>query len=129
MEKIIMDGVTYHLRIVFESLTRSFELLSGKNQGTNILGRELRDLIGTGYSYSMDVQPDPNYPTDYDDFYQAISEPVDVHEITLPYGQTTMTFDAKVSSGQDVFAGTLAGVKRWKNLTVNFDYIQPQRVS
>lgn len=124
---IVMDGVTYRVRVVYDSMERAFSLLEGPNAGDMLSGRHERDLLGTRYGYAMQVEPDPAHPEDYDAFFQAISAPVDSHEITLPYGQTTITYEAMIESGRDTYAGILGGKKRWKGLQVNYKPIEPQR--
>ena len=126
-QHIVMDGVTYRLRVVYDSLIRAFELMEGVNAGEMISGRHERDLLGTGYTYQMQVEPDPRYPTDYDAFFHAISAPVDSHTIVMPYGQTTITYEAMIESGQDTYQGMVAGRARWRGLTVQYRYIEPQR--
>lgn len=127
MTGITMDGTNYRVRVKHNTLARSFELLEGPNQGDMLSGRHERDLLGTGYSYQMAVEPDPAYPEDYDAFYQAISAPVDNHRIVMPYGQGTITFDAEISGGADTWLGKLAGVNRWTGLVVQYRYVEPQR--
>ena len=51
MNGILMDGTTYKVRVVYNSLVRSFELRSGENEDYMISGRHERDLLGTGYAY------------------------------------------------------------------------------
>lgn len=127
-QQLNMDGTTYRVRIVYDTLIRSFELLEGVNAGEMLSGRHERDLLGTGYTYQMQVEPDPRYPTDYDAFFEAISAPVDSHTIIMPYGQTTITYEAMVESGQDTYRGIVSGRTRWRGLTVQYRYIEPQRV-
>ena len=122
-----MDGVTYNLRVRFETITRSFRIEDGQNAGSMLSGLYKRDLVGTFYDYSMEIEPDPLHPSDYDAFYQEISAPVDSHTITLPYGQSTITFDAMVTYGNDVYRGITAGRKRWNGLQVTFTSIEPLR--
>ena len=122
-----MDGTTYRVRVVYDTLSRAFELVEGQNAGNMLSGRYERDLIGTGYTYEMRVEPDPDYPADYDNFYNAISNPQDYHTITMPYGQTTITYNAMIVSGQDTYQGVLSGVKQWGGLTVQYRYISPQK--
>lgn len=122
-----MDGTRYRVRVVYNSMERSFALKSGDNEGYMLSGRHERDLLGTGYTYQMDIEPDPAAPEDYDAFYEAVSAPVDSHEITAPYGQTTMTFQAEISSGKDTWRGKLAGVNRWTGLQIKFSPISLQR--
>lgn len=127
METITMDGVTYRVRSVYLSRRRSFALIEGRNAGESLSDRRIRDLRGTGYSYTMQVEPDPAYPEDYDAFFEAVSAPVDYHTVTMPYGQGTMTYEAAVVSGSDTDKGVLGGKRRYTGLTVNFQYMEPQR--
>lgn len=124
---ITMDGITYKVGIVYDTMSRSFSLLEGPNAGEMLSGRTERDILGTKYAYSMRVEPDPAHPADYDAFFEAISAPVDSHTITMPYGQTTLTFEAMVQSGSDTFRGKMAGINHYTGLTVNFVAIAPQR--
>lgn len=126
-QQLNMDGTTYHVRIVYDTLVRAFELMEGVNAGEMISGRHERDLLGTGYTYQMQVEPDPRYPQDYDAFFHAISAPVNSHTIVMPYGQTTITYEAMIESGQDTYQGMMAGRARWRGLTVQYRYIEPQR--
>ena len=128
-QQLNMDGTTYRVRIVYDTLVRSFELLEGVNAGEMLSGRHERDLLGTGYTYQMQVEPDPLYPTDYDAFVDAISAPVDSHIIIMPYGQSTITYEAMVESVQDTYRGIVSGRTRWRGLTVQYRYIEPQRVT
>lgn len=127
MEGILMDGKTYHVMVVFPSRQRSFRLIEGKNAGPSLSQRSIRDLKGTSYGYMMQVERNPEYPEDYDAFYEAISEPVDFHEITMPYNQGTITFEAKITGGTDVDEGVLRGRRKWRGLTVAFEPMEPQR--
>ena len=127
MNGILMDGTAYKVRVVYNSLVRSFELRSGENEDYMISGRHERDLLGTGYAYQLAVEPDPAHPEAYDAFYEAISSPVPSHKITMPYGQGTLEFDAEILSGEDRLLGKLAGVNRWTGLVVDFHPLSLQR--
>lgn len=127
MDGIDMDGIHYNVRCKFDALDRSFRLVEGVNAGDMLSGRHERDLTGTYYDYSLYVEPDPRDRTSYDAFFDAISAPVNSHSITLPYGQSTITFDAMVSDGTDRYRGKVAGEKRWTGLNVYFTAIRPQR--
>lgn len=126
--QILMDGATYHLNVSYETLGRSFRLSEGQNAGYMLSGDYERDLVGTYYDYVMQVQPDPLYPGDYDAFFDAISAPVPSHSITMPYGQGTITFDAMVSEGSDLYRGQVASRRRWGSLEVQFTAKKPQKV-
>lgn len=126
---IEMDGKQYRLRLAYNTMTRSFSLESGENEGYMLSRRHERDLAGTAYTYEMGVEPDPAHPEDYDKFWEDISAPVDSHTITLPYAQSTITYEAEIQSGEDHYRGRLAGKARWNGLTVRYIPIEPQRPS
>lgn len=124
---LTVDGRYFRVRVVYDTLARAFELMEGVNAGDMMSGRHERDLKGTGFSYSMQIEPDPDYQTDYDALFDLLSDPVNTHAITVPYGQGTLTYEAEITDGSDVYDGMLSGVKRWKNFQVNFRYISPQK--
>lgn len=124
---VILDGVTYNLRVTYETLRRSFRIEDGDNAGNMLSGYYQRDVIGTYYDYEMTVEADPNDPTTYDNFYEVISAPVNSHEITLPYGQGTITYNAMVTEGEDYYRGSVNGKKRWGLLRVFFTAIEVKR--
>ena len=125
---ITVDGIFYSVHVEYESLQRSFEILEGFNSGMMLTGRQTRDVLGTGYSYNMKIEPDPARRADYDALYEVLSAPQASHMVTLPYGQKTITFEAMVQSGTDTFLGAVGGQNRWRGLSVNFAYIEPYRV-
>ena len=126
---ITLDGTSYRVYLVYDSLQRTAEIISGDNAGTMLSGRREYDTLGTGYTYQMQAEPDMQFPQDYNDFYSAITAPVESHEITLPFGNSTITFNAHIVSTEDIYAGQLAGTHRWKRLNVTFEYIEPQRTA
>jgi hypothetical protein len=90
-------------------------------------GAMKRDIIGTYYNYSLEIDSVTSNPEEYDEFYETISAPADSHVLTVPYAQTTMTFDAYVANGDDELASSYAGKNSWQNLTVNFVAMKPKR--
>ena len=81
-----LDGKAYpNLHVV--SLKRSFSVLDGDNAGRVMTGAMKRDIIGTYYNYSMEIDPVSSDLAEYDEFYEAISAPVDSHVLTVPYAQ------------------------------------------
>lgn len=125
--KITVDGTEYNIRMKFETLHRAFEIIEGPNSGTAISGRVIRDIIGTKYSYQIDVEPDPADPESYDAFYEMITSPEDSHTVSFPYGQETITFDALIESGNDKYMGIVGSRKRWSGLSIVFKAMEPQR--
>ena len=124
---ITIDGIDYNIRIKYETLRRAFEITEGQNSGTALDGTLIRDIIGTSYSYQIDIEPDPEDPSDYDAFYDLISSPVASHEVSFPYGQETITFRAAVESGEDTYYGVIGCQRRWSGLSIVFRAFAPQR--
>lgn len=127
MTGILMDEKRYRVRGKYDTLTESAELVEGINEGKMLSGRHERDLEGTFYSHSLDVDPDPRFPEDYDQLFDDLSAPVPSHIITMPHGQGTITYEAEVSMVQRRSRGVLAGVRRWSGITVSFSSIRPVR--
>ena len=123
---ITLDGVNYP-NIHFASIKRSFAVMDGENAGRVMTGRMERDIIGTYYNYAAEVDADDASAAEYDAFYEVISAPEDYHTIIVPYGQTTMSFEAYVANGEDELEAMLNGCNRWGGLTINFIAMEPQR--
>lgn len=128
MQKYIkIDGVTYDgIRVL--TVKRSFTVTDGENAGRLATsGRMVRDIIGTFYNYEFTVDPKNASPETYDAFYQAITAPVDDHEVVVPYGQGSLTFDAYITTGDDELVLISDDANRWKNLSFNVIAMAPQR--
>lgn len=122
---IVIDN-TYFYNIHFTSIKRSFEVLDGENAGRVMSGEMERDIIGTYYNYSVEVDADEATAWEYDYFWQLISQPKDYHVITVPYGQDTLTFKAYVTQGSDELE-YIGNTNRWGALGFNFIAMAPQR--
>lgn len=121
-----LDGKDYpNLHVV--SLKRSFAVLDGDNAGRVMTGAMTRDIIDTYYNYSMEIDPVSSDLSEYDEFYEAISAPVDSHVLTVPYAQTTLTFDAYVANGEDELVSKYGSRNDWQNLAINFVAMKPKR--
>lgn len=120
-----LDGKEYR-RLHVVSLKRSFAVLDGENAGRTMDGAMQRDIVGTYYNYSLEIDPEDSDPGEYDELYEAISAPVNSHDVSFPYGRTTLSFRAYVANGDDELFDA-SGENRWNNLTVNFVAMKPQR--
>lgn len=123
---ITMDGVTYSTLHVVK-LVRSFSVLDGENAGRVMSGAMERDVIGTFYNYQVEIDPDAASRADYDAFFYAISAPVDSHTLIVPFAQSTLTFQAYVTQGQDELTLMEDAANRWENLSFSFIAMAPAR--
>ena len=117
---IIVDGVRYTVGVEYESMKRSMLMKEGPNTGTSITGRDIRDILGSTYSYTMTIHPIKHYQAQYDTLFLIITNEKDYHTVTLPFGQGSISFDAKIDSVSDVYRGYHSGTHIWDNMDVTF---------
>ncbi|MEA4894566.1 MAG: hypothetical protein VB064_04815 [Oscillospiraceae bacterium] len=127
MSVFTLDNVAYPDILVME-LKRSFEILDGENVGRVKTGDMKRDIIGTYYNYSMQLDTSEASLAEYDALYETLSAPVDSHVLTVPYAQGALTFDAYVTSGEDELISMESGRNKWEGLSVRFIAMSPKRV-
>lgn len=121
-----VDGVEYP-NIHVTNLKRSFSVLDGDNAGRTMDGAMHRDIIGTYFNYSVEIDPDDSDPDEYDALYEVLSSPVDSHTVSFPYGRSVLTFEAYVANGEDELFSLYNDFGRWHNFTINFVAMNPQR--
>ena len=121
-----IDGITYPAVMVTD-LKRSFEILDGENAGRVKTGTMVRDVIGTYYNYSMELDTSESSIAEYDALYEVLSAPVDSHLLSVPYAQATLLFEAYVTSGEDNLISMENQRNKWEGLSVNFIAMSPKR--
>lgn len=123
-----IDGVS--LRLWVTSLKRKFEVLDTQNSGRLQSFRMYRDIGGTFYNYTLEIDPDKSNRADYDTFYEIVSSPAESHIMIFPYAQKTLEFEAYVTNGEDNLKIRQEGgkqVNKWDGLSLNFIAMEPQR--
>ena len=120
-----LDGVYYNLSVA--SIKREAAILDGADAGRTLSGDMDRDIIGTYYNYSMDIDSSNCDPKDYDIFYEAITAPEDYHTVEFPYGQSVLTFRAYVSNVSDSLQRITKQGNLWSGLSVKFTAMSPKR--
>lgn len=123
-EVFTIDGLNLRLRVI--DLERSFAITDTENSGRTQAYRMHRDIIGTFYNYTLTIEPELSYMTDYYTFYQIITSPVSSHKVIFPYNDETLEFEAYITSGQDKYR-KVKSVNIWKGLSVDFTAMEPQR--
>lgn len=127
MAVFTIDGTAYNVAVPEGGLKRSGKVLDGDNAGRLQSGRMQRDIIGTYYNYSMQLDTKNLDVAQYDALYQVLSAPVDYHTVVLPYGQGTLSFEAYVSNVDDELLMMHGGRNLWGNLSFNFIAMEPAR--
>lgn len=119
-----IDGVDLRLKVT--KLDREFSVTDTENSGRLKNYEMYREIAGTFYNYTMEIEPITQYREDYDTFYQMISAPETKHRLVVPYAQKTLEFEAYVTKGKDSLQRR--GDKNlWHGLSVYFVAMSPQR--
>ena len=119
-----IDGV--ELRVNVTKLERGFSVTDTENSGRTQDFSMHRDVAGTFYNYTLEIEPESAFRADYDTFYNIISAPVESHRMIFPYGQETLGFKAYVTQGKDSLK-RIDGKNLWSGLSVYFVAMAPQR--
>ena len=126
MPAVTIDSQAFSVGV--KRIRRKAEIPDGPNEGTAKDYSWIRDVMGTLYSYTLDFDVANGLsPTDYDTLYYLLSEPVPFHTLTVPFGQSTMTFSAGVQSVDDQMVVMDDG-NIWGSLSITFKPQSPQRL-
>lgn len=130
MSGITVDEIYYDVAVMYPSLKRDFSIITGDAEGVAITKRKIRDVLGTQFEYEMQLNAKDGKQSDYDALYEVLTDPdAEYHTITLPYGQSTITYQAVIESGSDTYAGFYEGEHHWGDLTLRFVPMEPQKTS
>lgn len=111
-----------------ESLKRSFRIPDGTNAGEMLSGDYERDLVGTYYDYDLVITTSDLSYNEYDALFEVLSAPVNSHTVQMPYGMSSITFEAMIQSGSDELIPMDDGTW-WGNLNVSIKGKKPQRLA
>lgn len=120
-----LDDVYYNLSVA--AIKRDAAILDGSDAGRTLSGDMDRDIIGTYYNYTMEIDNSNCDPADYDTFYEEITAPVDYHMVEFPYGQSVLTFKAYVANVSDSLQRVTKQGNLWSGLSVKFTAMSPKR--
>ena len=95
--------------------------------GTTMDLRKHYDIKGTYYDYEVELATYKMQLADYDNLYEVLTTPQESHIVTLPYGQSTLTFEARVSVASDSLIKSFTALKKWSSLKVTFEALTPQK--
>lgn len=121
---ITIDNNTYNVGIVkiTRKATQKIESL-----GVTMDLRKHYDIRGTYYDYDVELSPKLINASDYDNLYEVLTAPQESHTVTLPYGQSTLTFEARVSVASDKLVQSFTNFKKWGSIKVTFEALTPQK--
>lgn len=120
-----VDGRAFN--VVATSLQRKASVLDGQNAGRVLSGRMERDIIGTYYNYTIELDTRNMDVAEYDSLYEALTAPVKSHTLVAPYGQGTISFEAYVTGADDTLKIMTPEKNLWGGLRINFVAMEPKR--
>jgi hypothetical protein len=129
---ITVDGIGYDVRIPSGGVERRARIKDGKNKGDLKSGAIVLDTVGTYYDYTITVVRAGDNVAAYDALYEVLTDPFErMHNVTVPYGRGTITFDAYVPEQgiKDTLIKKKAGVSYWSGFSVELTAIRPFRTT
>jgi hypothetical protein len=85
------------------------------------------ELIGVYYNHDLEVGQSLNNVVDYAALWVKLTEPVAVHEITLPDESGDLTFDCYFANVRDAVAKQENGTNYFRNLSFAVIAISPAK--
>ena len=122
-----IDGVSYNVFVPEGGIRRSGQILDGENVGRTPSGAMIRDIIGTYYNYTIDLDTSQTNVAEYDKLYDVLTAPTEYHTLKVPYAQGTLLFKAYATSAEDTLKTMAGGKNLWGDLSVSFIAMKPQR--
>ena len=129
---IIIDKVEYKANWIESSLKRKAEIIngdaSGRLQGTKAM---YLDYVGTFYNYVGDLRRAKDCSdAEWEALFIALSNPINNHTITLPFGNGTISNEFYISSVESKLITSERGHNEWdKVYSVTFTSMRPQRLA
>ena len=124
---VTIDGTSFDVGV--EYIKRQARIEDGPNAGNSKRGDWIRDVYGTFYDYILAFDTSSGLSReDYDTMYGILTAPVEFHTLVVPYGQSTLSFEAGITGAEDnvilMDDGTI-----WGNLSITFRAKSPQRLA
>lgn len=113
---ITIDNNSYSVGIIKINRKASQKI---ESLGTTLDLRKHYDIKGTYYDYEVELATKHMNVSDYDSLYEILTAPQESHTVVLPYGQSTLTFEARVSVASDSLIKNFTSLKKWRNFESN----------
>ena len=123
---IMVDGEYFDIPMV--SLKREAPFLD-KYAERNEDGDLLRELIGVYYNFTLTAGTSSDFgDTNYDEFWDKMTEPVEFHDISIPTKDGYYNFRGYISSVSDEYKKILDNEAEFTGFTCKMTAKSPARV-
>ena len=124
---VTIDGTPFDVGVAY--IKRKARIPDGPNAGESKRGDWIRDVYGTFYDYILAFDTSAGLSKeDYDTMYSLLTAPVEFHTLVVPYGQSTLSFNAGITGAEDSVILMDDGTV-WGNLSITFRAKKPQRLA
>lgn len=121
----MMDGVSY-IGLFVTKLTRTCSILDGDNAGRMLSGPMVRDIIGSFFSYEMEIDVQNCAEAVYDRFYEQVTRTnVDSHLCRFAYGQRYLKQQMYVAEVEDTLLRCDDSGNHWGEMKIKFVAMKP----
>ena len=122
-DKVIIDGTSYDIPV--ESLSRKADILDryAKRVESGYLKRK---ILGVYYNYELTFGATTNAML-YNSLWDALTAPIEFHEVTVPASSGDYTFTAYFAEISDEMIAQYNGKNYFGNLKVSFVAKVPAR--
>ena len=79
-----IDGRYFNVKIPEKGIKRSFSVTDSDKAGRVLTGAMVRDIIGTFYNYTLDIDTSKLSPVEYEEVYDSLAAPDDYPSISMP---------------------------------------------
>lgn len=93
-----IDGITYN---VFCDIERQVEIKGSDLSGMLLNKQNYKDVLGSYIQYTISMAIPVTEMAAYAELYEKLTDPVATHQITMPYNNTTITFDGTIETVSD----------------------------
>lgn len=125
-QAFLMDGIAYNVRV--SKMTRKFSVQDTDRTGRTQDGEMYRDIVGTFYNYAMVVEQKDDDTESFDQFWDAISQPVESHVCVFPYNQSIMTQRMYITSGEQELVSRMPSRNKWGEISISYIAMSPKVV-
>ena len=125
-QAFLMDGIAYNIRV--SKRTRKFSVQDTDRTGRTQDGEMYRDIVGTFYNYAMVVEQRDADTESFDQFWEAISQPVESHVCVFPYNQSIMTQRMYITSGEQELVSRTPSRTKWGEISISYIAMSPKVV-
>ncbi len=128
MSYIKLNGVEFDADVAISAYNRNFNVLDGPNAGRVLVGKMIRDIIGTYLGHKITVFRRGDDYAGLDEFWEYLYQHSIDDSVLLEAadGQKTISYQAYYTSASQDIEKVEKGVNFWGEIEVNFIPIDAQ---